>query len=252
MKSLKNQVALITGATGGIGLATAKLFLDQGAKVMLADLDKKALEDAMAQLNSPHVSYIKTDVSHREANEQMVAHTIHTFGRMDIFMANAGIEGATLPTPDYPEDIYDKVQAVNAKGVWMGCKSVIPVLTDGGCILITSSVAGLKGFANLIPYVMSKHAVTGLTKSLAIELAPRKIRVHSIHPGPVDNRMMRSIEAQLAPDAPQAVQEGFTASIPMGRYAENEEVARVALFLAQKEQSYLTGTQQLVDGGMVL
>jgi NAD(P)-dependent dehydrogenase (short-subunit alcohol dehydrogenase family) len=99
---------------------------------------------------------------------------------------------------------------------------------------------------------MSKHAVTGLTKSLAIELAPRKIRVHSIHPGPVDNRMMRSIEAQLAPDAPQSVQEGFTASIPMGRYAKNEEVARVALFLAQKEQSYLTGTQQLVDGGMVL
>jgi NAD(P)-dependent dehydrogenase (short-subunit alcohol dehydrogenase family) len=108
MKTLKNQVALITGATGGIGLATAKLFLDQGAKVMLADLDKKALEEALAQLNSPHVSYIKTDVSHREANEQMVAHTLHTFGRLDIFMANAGIEGATLPTPDYPEDIYKK------------------------------------------------------------------------------------------------------------------------------------------------
>jgi NAD(P)-dependent dehydrogenase (short-subunit alcohol dehydrogenase family) len=252
MKTLKNQVALITGASGGIGLATTKLFLEQGAKVMLADVDKKALEQMLADLNSPNVSYIKTDITHREANEQMVAHTMHTFGRLDIFMANAGIEGATVPIQDYPEAIYDRVQSVNTKGVWMGCKAVIPVLTDGGCIIITSSVAGLKGFATLIPYVMSKHAVTGLAKSLAIELAPRKIRVHSIHPGPVNNRMMRSIETQISPEAPEAVQEGFTATIPMGRYAENVEVARVALFLAQKEQSYLTGTQQLVDGGMVL
>lgn len=252
MKTLKNQVALITGATGGIGLATAKLFLDQGAKVMLADIDKKALEQALVALNSPNVSFIKTDVSHTEANKQMVAHTMHTFGRLDIFMANAGIEGATMPLENYPEEVYDRVQSVNTKGVWVGCKAVIPVIAEGGCILITSSLAGLKGFANLIPYVMSKHAVTGLAKSLAIELAPRKIRVHSIHPGPVNNRMMRSIEAQMSPEAPEAIQEGFTATIPMGRYAENEEIARVAMFLAQKEQSYLTGTQQLVDGGMVL
>ena len=201
MGRLKNKVAVITGGTGGIGLATANLFLEQGAKVVLVDNNKEAIEKSRAMLDNKNVSYFQADVSKKEDTIKFLNHSLKTFGKIDIFFANAGIEGVSRPIAEYPEDIFDKVIAVNLKGVWLGCQYVIPKMEEGGSVIITSSVAGLKGFVGLGAYVATKHAVVGVMKVAAAENATRKIRVNTIHPGPVDNDMMRRIESDMSPEA---------------------------------------------------
>jgi NAD(P)-dependent dehydrogenase (short-subunit alcohol dehydrogenase family) len=251
MGRLKNKVAIITGGTGGIGLATANLFLEQGAKVVLVDNNKDAIEKAREQLNNKNVSYFQADVSKKEDTIKYLNHSLKTFGKIDIFFANAGIEGVSSSISDYPEDVFDKVIAVNLKGVWLGCQHIIPKMEEGGSVIITSSVAGLKGFVGLGAYVATKHAVVGVMKVAAAENAIRKIRVNTIHPGPVDNDMMRRIESDMSPESPDAVKDGFTAAVPFGRYATSKEVGEMALFLASDESKYITGCTHLIDGGML-
>tara|TARA_R110002167_G_scaffold116792_5_gene292234 strand:- start:543 stop:1304 length:762 start_codon:yes stop_codon:yes gene_type:complete len=251
MNRLKNKTAIITGGGGGIGMATAKLFLEEGAQVMLVDTDKAALEKASTALNSPNIAYCVADVSKSTEVQRYVAETLKTFGKIDIFFNNAGIEGATKPIADYPEEIFDKVIAINLKGVWLGCQYVLPKMTDGGSVMITSSVAGLKGFQGLGAYVASKHGVVGIMRVAALEFAPRKIRVNTIHPGPVNNNMMRRIEKGMSPENPNEVLKGFEAAVPFDRYAESSEIAALALFLASDESKYISGTTNLIDGGML-
>jgi len=250
MDKLKDKVAIITGGAGGIGKATAKLFLDQGAKVMLVDLDESELQNTVANLENPNVSYCIADVSKMKDVKKYVSETLSAFGKIHIFFNNAGIEGKAYPIAEYPEDVFDKVIAVNLKGVWLGCQNVIPEMEDGGSVIITSSVAGLKGFKGLGAYVASKHGLVGIMRVAALEFADRKIRVNSVHPGPVNNRMMRSIEKDMSPDDPAEVQKGFEAAIPFERYAESSEIAELVLFLASDESKYITGTTQVIDGGM--
>jgi NAD(P)-dependent dehydrogenase (short-subunit alcohol dehydrogenase family) len=252
MDKLKNKVAIITGGAGGIGKATAKLFLDEGAKVMLVDLDESELQNTVANLDNPNVSYCVADVSIAKDVKKYVAETLSAFGKIDLFFNNAGIEGKTHPIAEYPEAVFDKVIAVNLKGVWLGCQNVIPAMEDGGSVIITSSVAGLKGFKGLGAYVASKHAVIGIMRVAALEFSDRMIRVNSVHPGPVNNRMMRSIEKDMSPDNPTEVQKGFEAAIPFKRYAESSEIAELVLFLASDESKYITGTTQVIDGGMYI
>lgn len=252
MDKLKNKVVIITGGAGGIGLATAKLFLEEGAKIMLVDLDESELKKSVQSLNSDRVTYCVADVSNSKDHINYVNQTLEKFGKIDIFFNNAGIEGEFKPISEYPEEMFDKVISVNLKGVWLGCQHVIPKMEKGGSVMITSSVAGLKGFKGLGAYVASKHAVIGIMRTAALEFADRKIRVNSIHPGPVNNRMMRSIEKQISPDNPTEAKQGFEGSIPFERYAESQEIANMALFLASDESSYVTGTTQVVDGGMML
>jgi len=252
MKKLTNKVAIITGGAGGIGLATAKLFLEEGAQVMLVDLSEKQLKEAVTSLKSNDVAFIAADVSKRKDVEKYTAETLNRFGKIDILFSNAGIEGVTMPIVDYPDEMYQKVMDVNVKGVWLGCAVVIPKMTDGGSVMITSSVAGVQGSPNLGAYIASKHAVQGLARVAAIENAPRRIRVNTINPGPVNNRMMRSIEAGFAPDNPDEMQKAFEAGIPLGRYAENDEVAQLALFLASDDSKYITGVKHMIDGGMAM
>ncbi|WP_339840089.1 SDR family oxidoreductase [uncultured Maribacter sp.] len=251
MGRLKDKVAVITGGTGGIGLATANLFLEQGAKVVLVDNNKEAIEESRAKLNHKNVSYFQADVSKKEDTIKFLNHSLKTFGKIDIFFANAGIEGVSSPIEAYPEDIFDKVVSVNLKGVWLGCQYIIPKMEEGGSVIITSSVAGLKGFVGLGAYVATKHAVVGVMKVAAAENASRKIRVNTIHPGPVDNDMMRRIESDMSPDSPDAVKDGFTATVPFGRYATSKEIGEIALFLASDESKYITGCTHLIDGGML-
>jgi len=250
MKKLQDKVAIITGGAGGIGLATAKLFLEQGAKVMLVDLFEDRLKEAVAILNSANVAYMAGDVSKRSDVENYTKATLAAFGKIDVFFSNAGIEGVTAPIAEYPDDAFQKVMDVNVKGVWLGCAVVIPKMTPGGSVMITSSVAGLQGSPNLGAYIASKHAVIGIMRTAALEYAPLKIRVNTIHPGPVNNRMMRSIEAGFSPESPEEIQKGFEATIPLGRYAENEEIAQLALFMASDDSAYITGTKQVICGGM--
>jgi len=252
MERLKDKVAIITGGAGGIGKATAKLFLQEGAKVVIVDRNKEVLEKASFELDHENLSYCVADVANADENEKFVEHTLEVYDKVDIFFANAGIEGTSKPIAEYPEEIFDNVIAVNLKGVWLGCKHVIPKMREGGSVMITSSVAGLNGFAGLGAYVATKHAIIGIMRVAALENAKRKIRVNTIHPGPVNNDMMRRIEKDMNPGNPDDVMKGFEATVPFGRYVESSEIADMALFLASDESKSVTGCIHVVDGGMLI
>lgn len=252
MERLKNKTAIITGGSGGIGKATAKIFTQEGAKVLLVDVDKDSLIKAKEEIGSSNIDYVVADVTNSKdvANYAKVAKDY--LGNVDIFFNNAGVEGQVKPITEYPEEEFQKVIDVNVKGVWLGLKHIIPLMnnSDGGSIIITSSVAGLMGTANVSPYVASKHATIGIMKSVALECAPKKIRVNTINPSPVDNRMMRSLEDGFAPGKADEAKKSFEQAIPLGRYAESEEIGDLALFLASDESKFITGTVMTIDGGM--
>ena len=252
MPRLQDKVAIITGGTGGIGLATAKCFAAEGARIVLVDLDPAVLEAAVADVGAEHASAVAADVSDAEQVETYVQTAMERYGRIDVFFANAGIEGAVQPITEYPIDVFDRVMAVNVRGVWLGLKYVIPAMAkqDGGSIILTSSMGGLRGMPRVSPYIASKHAVVGIMRSAAIECAKHGIRVNTINPGPIQTRMIDAIEEGYAPGATQIVRDKMEASLPMRRYGAPEEVAQLALFLASEESSYCTGTTFPIDGGM--
>jgi NAD(P)-dependent dehydrogenase (short-subunit alcohol dehydrogenase family) len=248
MKQLENKVALITGGAGSIGKTTAKLFIEEGAKVVLVDLDEAALKKAATDLGD-HAAYVAADVTSAADVEKYAKEAVKKFGKIDIFFNNAGIEGVVKPIIEFPEDIFDKVMAVNVKGVFLGCKYVLPQMNDGGSMIITSSVAGLGASPNFIAYTTSKHATLGIMKTAALEAAPRKIRVNTIHPSPVNNRMMRSIEEGYEPGKGAEMEKLFASGIPLGRYAEPIEIARLVVFLGSDNSQFITGAQYVIDGG---
>jgi len=252
MTRLKDKVVAITGGTGGIGRATALLFLNQGAKVVVSDLHESEIHQFLKETNHADLKGVVCDVSKEADNKRLIDFTIESFGRIDVLFANAGVEGLVLPLTEYPEDTWDLIFNVNVKGVWFGIKHAFPVMekNGGGSIIITSSVAGLKGTPHVSAYTTSKHATIGLMRSAALEGAPKGIRVNSIHPSPVDNRMMRSLEEGFAPGQGEAAKKGFEQMIPLKRYASNEDIANLALFLASDESSFITGAIYPVDGGM--
>ncbi len=250
MKRLENKVALITGGAGGIGKATAKQFINEGAKVMLIDLKEDELKKIQEELKNDNVYYIAADVSKTEEVKKYAQKAEELFGKVDVFFNNAGVEGPVKPITDYPVEEFDKVMGVNVRGVWLGMKFITPLMKDGGSIVLTSSVAGMIGMGNLSAYVASKHAINGITRSLALELAGRNIRVNAINPSPVDNRMMRSIEKGFNADDEKGAKKQFEQMIPLGRYAENQDISNLATFLASDESSFITGAIHAIDGGM--
>jgi NAD(P)-dependent dehydrogenase (short-subunit alcohol dehydrogenase family) len=250
MKLLKNKLAMVTGGAGSIGLEVAKLFLEEGAKVLLVDNNDSALKKAVKHFANDNIKHCSADVSKSKDVVKYVNEAIKTYGKIDIFFNNAGIEGVVKPIVDYPEEEFDKVIAVNIKGTWLGNKYVLPHMKKGSSIIMTSSVAGLVGFAHLSAYVASKHAVVGIMKSTALEAAEQKIRVNSIHPSPVNNRMMRSIEEGAGEGHSEDAKKQFEAAIPMGRYAEPSEIAKLVLFLASDDSKFITGSTYVIDGGL--
>lgn len=252
MARLTGKFAIITGGAAGIGLATARLFIAEGAKVLLVDVQKEALAAAVTELGADHASAVVADVSEASQVEGYVQAALDRYGRIDVFFNNAGIEGGVHTIVDYPLEMFDRVMAVNVRGVWLGMKSVIPAMakTGGGSIIITSSLGGLKGMPKLSPYIAAKHAVVGIMRSAALECAPLNIRVNTINPSPIATRMIASIEAGYAPGAPDKAKARFASGVPLRRYGEPEEVARLVLFLASDESSYCTGATFPIDGGM--
>ena len=248
---LENKVAIITGGAGGIGKAAARRFVEEGAKVLLVDLDAAALEAAASELGSNAVSWCTADVTSPEDNNRMVAECVERFGGVDIFLANAGIEGQVGSIIDSDVEAFDRVMAVNVRGVWLGLKSTLPELgkRGGGSIVITSSVAGINGTAGLSPYITSKHAVIGLMRSAAKEGAPQGIRVNTVNPSPVNTRMMRSLEEGFSPGDGDTMKAAMEQNIPLGRYGEPEDIANVMLFLASDESRFVTGSVYMADGG---
>ncbi|HJN20906.1 MAG TPA: SDR family NAD(P)-dependent oxidoreductase, partial [Alphaproteobacteria bacterium] len=240
MERLRNKVALITGAAGGIGAAAARLFAKEGAKLVLVDIE----EGGMAKLAGDDIACVAADVSNGEAMRSCVAAAEKHFGGLDIALLNAGIEGVVQPIADYPEETFDRVIAVNLRGVWLGLKHTLPAIArrGGGSIVLTSSIAGVRGREGMSAYVASKHGVIGLMRSAALEGGPEGVRVNSINPSPVETRMMRSLEAGMDPDDPEGVHARYARSSPLGRYAEPEEIAKVMLFLAADESSHCSGS----------
>ena len=252
MARLTGKVAVITGGAGGIGLEAGRLFAGEGAKVLLVDLAEEPLRQAVKTIGSEAVSYVAADVTHPEQTQHYIRTAVERYGGIDLYLANAGIEGAVLPITEYPIDVFDRVMAVNVRGVWLGLKYVIPEMRTrgGGNIVITSSVAGTKGTAGVSAYITSKHAVIGMMRTAALECAPFNIRVNSVNPGPIETRMMRSLEENFAPGAATHAKENITDQVPLKRYGSPQEVAQVMLFLASDESRYCTGGVYMVDGGM--
>jgi len=252
MGKLDGSVAVITGGSGGIGRAAAKRFVEEGAKVLLVDIEELALRGAVDAIGDNHCSSVCADVTRDDDTQRYVKTAVERYGRIDIYLANAGIEGNIKPIPDYPIEVFDRVIAVNVRGVWLGIKHVIPVMAKGGggSIVITSSTAGIHGYAGASAYVTSKHAVVGMMRTAALECAPLKIRVNTVNPAPIETRMMRSLEEQFVPGHPGQAKEQMQSTIPLGRYGQPEEVADVMLFLASDQSAFCTGGIYMVDGGV--
>ena len=254
MPRLDGKTAFITGATGGIGEASAKRFLEEGANLMLVGRSEEKLQALIERLNGGKsvASYVAnaTDESALAAAFQA---TTDSFGHIDILFANAGIEGQVKPIEEQSREIFENVLQINVIGVWLAMKLCIGSMKKqrSGSIIATSSVAGLIGTAGISPYVASKHAICGLVKSAALELGKFNIRVNAIAPGPIDNRMMHSLEDQMNPEDSASVKAFVEESIPMKRYGTNEEVANLVLFLASDESSYCSGVVHSIDGGYI-
>ena len=247
------KVALITGGGGGIGRATAIAFAERGAKVFLVDADAASGEATagIVRQNGGDATFLRADVTSSAATQAYVQACLTAYGRIDCFFNNAGIEGRLTPMPDYDEAVFDRVIAVNVKGVFLGMKHVLPVMQKqgSGSIVNTASTAGLFGSPGMIAYVGSKHAVMGMTKVAAIDVARSGIRINAVCPGPVETRMMRSIETMRNPSDPTAAHAGATANTPDGRYANPEEIANAVLFLCSDLSGHMTGGHVVVDGG---
>ena len=247
------KVALVTGGGNGIGRAACIAFAKQGAKVVAVDRDGAAAEATagIIRQSGGDAVAVTADVTKSADVTAYVKAAIDKYGRVDCFFNNAGIEGKVSPIVDYDEAVFDAVLGVNVKGVFLGLKHVLPemIRQGGGAIVNTASVAGLVGTPGMPAYVASKHAVIGLTKTAAGEVARQGIRVNAVCPGPVDTRMIHSLEAQLSPGDPASVNQRYQASLPTGRYSTPEEIASMVLFLCSDLASNTTGGQFVVDGG---
>ena len=249
--SLAGKVALITGAAGVIGSATAALFARRGAAIVAVDrpgADFTMLRSVLAQ-SERESFFVEADVTQEDDVRRYVATAIEAAGRIDIFFNNAGIEGPQASLADYPLAEFRRILEVNVVGVFLGLQAVLPLMQaqGSGAIVNTSSIAGMIGATNMAGYIASKHAVLGLTRVAALEGAPFGVRVNSVHPGFIDSRMLSDIATRLGGDAA-----GLAASVPAGRLGTPEEVAKAVAFLASDESSYMNGSALVLDGGQTV
>jgi NAD(P)-dependent dehydrogenase (short-subunit alcohol dehydrogenase family) len=247
MSEFTGKVALITGGNAGIGRATAIEFAQHGAKVVITGRREKEGHEVIAEIKAlgGEAIFAKTDVSKESDVKAMIERTLETFGRLDCAFNNAGIEETLTPLSNQTEETYDQIMDINVKGVWLSLKHEIPAMlkTGGGAIVNSSSIAGLVGFAMAPVYVASKHAVIGLTKSIALEYAKQNVRVNAVAPGSIETRMLRDFAS--APEVRQMLEAGH----PMGRIGQPKEVASTVIWLCSGGASFVTGQTLAIDGG---
>ena len=243
---LEGRVAVITGAASGIGLATARLFAREGARLFLGDVDEKAGRRAAEEMDGGQAEFVRTDVTSAADVQGLIDGAVERYGKLDIIFNNAGIS-MTKSIPETSEEDFDRIVAINFKGVFLGCKYAIPHLLenpDGGAILNMSSNGGLVGRPGDPLYSATKHAVMGLTKSLAVTYADKKVRTNALCPGAIDTPM---IEGIIGSDREEGLRR-VLANSPTPRMASPEEVARAGLFLVSPGSGYINGVGLAVDG----
>ncbi len=250
MAQLQNKVALITGGESGIGLAAAKMFVHEGAKVILVGIDETKLSAAVADIGAEHAVSAIADVTNSEAVAEAVASGVDRFGPLDVVVSNAGISGAIAKIVDYPEDVFARTLAVHIVGAFHVLKHTLPRMNNGGSVIITSSVVGLMGFGDLSAYVAAKHGQVGLMRSVAKEVADRGIRVNTLHPGPTSTPFQDDIEMRSTGKSRTDAALDFDGLIPLGRHTTTEEIAAAALYLASDASAMITSSTFVIDGGM--
>jgi NAD(P)-dependent dehydrogenase (short-subunit alcohol dehydrogenase family) len=250
MRTLENKVALVTGGTSGIGKATAIALGAAGAKVVFSGRREAEGEDVakLIRQSGAECLFVRSDVSSEADVKALVEETVASYGRLDVVFNNAGIESPKKPLHEQSVEDFDKLMAINVRGLFLCMKYQIQqMLTQGsGVIVNNSSMLGIIGFAGVSPYIASKHAVMGLTRSAALDYAKQGIRINAVNPGFIDTEMTD----RLTP--PGSTLEQLASTVPMGRLGQSEEIAATVVFLCSDAASYITGQSLLVDGGYTI
>jgi len=248
-KTFEGKVALVTGSSFGIGRATAIAFARRGARVVVSDIIEDSETIDTIKKEGGEGIFIKCDVSSTKEVKELMKKTKDHYGRLDFAFNNAGIEGVPAEIQDNKEEDWDRTINVNLKGVWLCMKYQLPIMLEqgSGSIVNCASIAGLVGFPGLAAYVASKHAVVGMTKTVALETAQKGIRVNAVCPGVIKTPMIDRFTGKQ-----KEVEQAFLAKKPMGRFGEPEEVASAVLWLCSDESSFITGHALAVDGGWIV
>lgn len=248
MSKLKDKVAVITGGNSGIGLATAKEFIAQGAKVVITGRKQVAIDEAVRELGGKATGVL-ADTANLQHTDDLVAKVKAMYGKVDILFINAGI-GQFFPIESATEQQFDEIMGINYKGAYFTLSKFVPLLQEGASVILLSSINATAGLANSSVYGGSKAALNSLAKVASIELSPRKIRVNSVSPGPIDTPIL----GKTGLDA--ATLEGFSTAIrshvPLKRFGISSEVAKLVTFLASDEANFITGADYLIDGGVAV
>ena len=250
MGALQDKVALITGGESGIGLASARLFVAEGARVHLVGIDEPKLKAAVEEIGPDKAFGSVADVADESAVAEAVRAGVDRFGRYDVLFSNAGNSGEIAKIVDYPAEVFARTLAIHVLGAFHMLKYTTPHMNDGGSVIITSSVVGLIGFGDLSAYVAAKHGQVGLMRSAAKELAERRIRVNTLHPGPTSTPFQDDIEMRATGEDQKSAAAVFDGMIPLGRHTSPEEIAQAALFLASDASAMITAATFKIDGGM--
>lgn len=245
-KKLENKIALVTGGSSGIGLATAKCFALEGARVFITGRRKEEL-DAAAKAIGPAATAVQSDASNLADLDRLFAVIKEKAGRLDVLFGNAG-GGEFAPLGQITEAHFDKTFATNVKGLLFTVQKALPLLPDGASIILNASIVSIKGMENFSVYSATKAAVRSFARSWTVDLKARKIRVNALSPGPIDTPGVNGLGKNE--EESQAIKKSLAAAVPLGRIGDPDEIAKAALFLASDDSSFVTGIELFVDGGM--
>jgi len=243
---LKGKIAVITGGNSGIGLSTAEAFVAEGAYVYITGRRQKELDAAVSKIGR-NVTGVQGDVAKLADLDRLYAQVAKEKGRVDIVFANAGIGSGMAPLGEITEEKFDKTFNINVRGLLFTVQKALPLMHEGGSILLNASTASVKAFPGLSVYSSSKAAVRSFARGWSIDLKERKIRVNVISPGCTETPIFETLG--LPQEQIEAIKASLTAMIPLGRFARPEETAKAAVFLASDDSSYITGIDLFVDGG---
>jgi NAD(P)-dependent dehydrogenase (short-subunit alcohol dehydrogenase family) len=246
MTKLSGKIAVITGGNSGMGLATAQLFAREGAKVIITGRRQKELDEAVESIGVD-AEGVLGDVSRLSDLDKLHDHVKAKYGRVDVIFANAGL-GSLAPIDQVTEAQFDETFNVNVKGTYFTVQKLLPLVPDGGSIILNASIASSKGMEAFSVYSATKAAVRSLARTLTTDLKARKIRVNAISPGPIDTPIFG--KTGLTEQEIEGFKSGITSQVPLGRIGLPEEIAKPALFLASDDSSYISGIELTVDGGM--